>query len=125
VDYEVTLSPEKSFITIKYLGPMTTELAMESGPTMLALAKTHDVNKFLFDMTASRNVQTVTKNYAFAYKDIQSFEFPRASRSAFLVNPEDHSHDFITTAFSNAGYMVKIFFEYPEAVAWLNGLSKK
>ena len=98
---------------------MTSELALKSGPEIMRLADESDIRKFLFDMRESRNIQSVTNNYYFAYERIQTFDFPRNSLSAFLVQPSDNSHDFITTAFKNAGYSVEKFTSEDEAIKWL------
>jgi hypothetical protein len=75
-------------------------------------------------MRESTNVQSITANYNFAYKNVQTFEFPRNSLSAFLVRPNDNSHDFITTVFLNAGYAVEKFTNEQEAVNWLTAEMK-
>jgi hypothetical protein len=99
---------------------MTTELALKSGPELQRIANENDIKRYLFDMRESQNIQSAADNYFYANQDIQTFDFPRESRSAFLIEPSDHSHDFITTAFKNAGYLVDKFVTEDEAVKWLN-----
>ena len=120
MDYEITISKHHSHVVIKFYAAMTTSLACRCGPELVRIAAEHNINRFLFDVTQSKNIQSVTDNYYFAYKDIEDFDFPRASRSAFLVRPGDKSHDFITTAFLNAGYLVKLFTDEATALAWLD-----
>jgi hypothetical protein len=98
---------------------MTTEVALRSSPELMQLASENNIKKFLFDMRKSANIQSVADNYFFANKHIQTFDFPRNSVSAFLTRPDDNSHDFITTAFINAGYRVEKFTDKKEAVKWL------
>jgi hypothetical protein len=64
-------------------------------------------------------VQSVVDNYEFARKETTAFGFPTKSRSAFLVRPDDKSHDFINTAFYNAGYVTRMFSDEAAAIAWL------
>ena len=119
-DYRITVDGNRRIITIHYLVPMTTAIALESGPELMRVANENNIRKFLFDMRESTNIQSVAHNYFFANKDIQTFSFPRNSISAFLVHPSDHSHDFVTTAFMNAGYQVAKFVNEEEALQWLD-----
>jgi hypothetical protein len=64
-------------------------------------------------------VQSVVDNYEFAHQELPNFGFPKSSRSAFLVRPDDRSHDFINTAFFNAGYVTKLFSDEASAISWL------
>ena len=120
MDYQIAVSENNNYIIIKYLVPMTTNIALISGPELLQIAKENEINRFLFDMRESNNEQSVTDNYIFANEKIQTFEYPRNSIAAFLINPDDHSHDFITTVFQNAGYILSQFTSEDEAVNWLN-----
>jgi len=119
-DYRISIAGDPEYMIIKYFGPMTTEIALKSGPELMQRASGSDIRRFMFDMRESTNIQSVTNNYYFAYEHIQTFNFPRNSLSAFLVQPSDNSHDFITTAFKNAGYAVEKFTSEKEAVIWLN-----
>jgi len=121
MDYEITVSKTCSYIIIKFYAPLTTAVACQCGPELVSLAAENNVNRFLFDVRQSANTQSNADNYFFANKDIGDFGFPRASLSAFLVCTDDTSHDFITTAFLNAGYMVKLFTDEETAVKWLEG----
>jgi hypothetical protein len=119
MDYKISISENRNYIILQYFVPMTTKVALESGPEMMRLAIENKILNFLFDMRKSQNVQSSGENYYFANRDNQSFGFPRNTRSAFLVRPDDDSHDFITTAFLNAGYMVAQFTTEEEAIKWL------
>ena len=119
MDYKISLSENRDYIILQYLVPMTTKVSLESGPEIMRLAIENNISKFLFDMRDSKNIQSPSGNYYFANQYIQKFNFPRNTRSAFLVSPDDHSHDFITTAFLNAGYIVAQFTSEEEAIKWL------
>ena len=119
MDRSISVSENHDYIIIRVHKPMTTELSLRIGPEITRLAAEKSINRFLFDVRGSVNIQSVTKNFWFANKDIESFGFPRASRSAFLVDKNDRSHDFITTAFLNAGYIVRIFNDENSAIRWL------
>lgn len=119
MDFEVSMASSGRYILIKVLVPMTSGTGVRCGheATRLGLAK--KVDRYLFDMRDSPNVQSVVDNYEFAHKETADFGFPKSSRSAFLVRPDDKSHDFINTAFYNAGYVTKLFTDEAAAIAWL------
>ena len=119
MEYEISIAENCMYIRIKYFAPMTTELAFKSGPELNRLAAENGIRRFLFDMQESSNVQSVTDNYFFANQHLPNMDFPKDSRSAFLIPPLDHSHDFITMAFQNAGYTVAKFSAEAEAISWL------
>lgn len=117
--YKISIAENGNYVVIKYFAPMTTDIALKSGSEMVQIASINNINKFLFDLRKSSNTQSVVDNYYFAYNDIQTFDFPTDSRSAFLTKEGDNSHDFITTTFLNAGYTVKLFTDKSDAVNWL------
>ena len=120
MDYKISVAENRNYIIIKYYVPISTEISLKSGPELMRYATENDIKRFLFDMRESPNIQSVTENYYFANQDIQTFNFPRSSVSAFVIQPLDNSHNFITTAFKNAGYTVAQFANEDEAVKWLN-----
>jgi hypothetical protein len=119
MDYEVSLGGSGRYILVKVLVPMTTAVGVSCGSDAVSLGLEKKVDRFLFDLRNSPNVQAVVDNYEFARKEITKFGFPTSSRSAFLVRPDDKSHDFINTAFFNAGFVTKMFSEEAAAIAWL------
>jgi hypothetical protein len=104
---------------IKVFVAMTSAIGVRCGTEAIGLGAEHRIDRFLFDLRDSPNQQSVVDNYEFAHKEIALFGFPKHSRSAFLVRPDDRSHDFITTAFFNAGYVVRLFSDEAAAIAWL------
>lgn len=119
MDYQVSLAGSGRYILIKVLVPMTSAVGARCGAEAISLGSEKNVDRFLFDLRDSPNVQSVVDNYQFAHKEITAFGFPTRSRSAFLVRPDDQSHDFINTAFYNAGYVTKMFTDEAAAIAWL------
>jgi len=118
-DYVISVAENCKYISIKYFVDMTTEVALRAGPELMKQAKQSNLKRFLFDMLESSNIQSVTDNYYFANENIRSFDFPRDSMTAFILRPDDHSHDFIINAFLNAGYYVEKFSNEEEAIKWL------
>ncbi|WP_305042907.1 hypothetical protein [Geoalkalibacter sp.] len=119
MDFQVSLAESQDYILIKVFKPMTTEISQRFAPEAIRLAEEHGIKKYLFDVRQAPNVQSVSKNYMFAHRELPEIKFPRASISAFLISENDKSHEFIELAFKNAGYLVKSFTEEQAALAWL------
>jgi len=119
MDYQVSLSCNGRYIVIQVFVAMTSAIGVRCGSEAIRLGADNQINRFLFDLRASANRQSVVDNYEFAHKEVAQFGFPKHSRSAFLVRPDDRSHDFITTAFFNAGYVIQLFVDEASAIAWL------
>lgn len=120
MDYRISFSDNYRYAVIKYFTDMTTALAVKSGPELVSFLIENELNRVLFDMRESTNTQSAVDNYFFANQGIKSFSYPRSMVTAFLVRPGDHSHDFITTAFQNAGYKVEKFSKLEDAEKWLD-----
>lgn len=68
-------------------------------------------------MTESRNVDTISRIYEFAYEDMKTPEgIDKNARVALLVSPEDHSHDFVETVARNTGMDVTLFRDREAAI---------
>ncbi len=119
MDYHISLDENLGCIFIKVFHAMTSEIGTRCGPEIVRLSEEKHIKRFLFDVREAPNTQSDVKNYNFATEEISDFGFPHDSRSAFLVNPGDTSHDFITTLFLNAGYRVKSFTDENAATSWL------
>jgi len=117
--YELSISESGGYISIKVNQPMTTDLGRRCGVDAARLANERNITNFMFDVRKAPNLQSVTEDYIYAYKEMAHFGFSKAMRSALLVSPDDRSHDFIETAFRNAGYIVKIFTDESSAISWL------
>ena len=119
MDYKISLDEDLGCIYIKVFNAMTSEVGARCGPEIVRLSNNKHINRFLFDVREAPNTQNDVENYNFATEEITDFGFPHNSRSAFLINPGDSSHDFITMLFQNAGYRVKSFTDEAAAKAWL------
>ena len=120
MEHSISLSSDGRYILLKVKGDITRELAMKFNIESHAIGRDHGINKYLVDMTESRNVDSVTDNYDFAYKDMRETpEVDRSARVALLVSPNDHSHDFVETVAKNTGLDVTIFRDRTQAVSHL------
>lgn len=119
MDCNISLDENLGCILIKFFNAMTSEVGARCGPEIVSLSEEKHIKRFLFDVREAPNIQSDVQNYNFATEGISEFGFPHDSRSAFLVKPDDTSHDFIETLFLNAGYRVKSFTDEEAAKAWL------
>lgn len=119
MEYTISLSKSGDYIIIKSYLPLTTEIGRRFGIEATRLSNEKNLKKFLFDFRGAPNVQSVSKNIAFAKKELDGFGFPRTACSAILVSPNDKSHDFIVKVFNNAGFNVKLFTDESAAIHWL------
>ena len=117
--YSIEPSEDKTFITIKVVGDITRNSAMKQNIEAHALGKKLGINKYLLDARESRNNETVIDNYEFAYNDMAKPMFDASARVAIIVSEDDHSHDFVVTASMNAGYHVKLFYDFDSAKQFL------
>ncbi len=117
-----TISPsaDGKFIVITVTESINRESAMGYNRDAHALGARLGINRYLMDVFAAVNTDTVYDQHRFAYQDLQDApEIVRSARVAILVNPDDHSHDFIETVCRNAGLDVTIFTRREEAEAHL------
>jgi hypothetical protein len=119
LDYSINISDSGKFLRVVAEADITVEIARKWTSELVELSKHIGVINYLFDARMRKNISNITDNYNFSYKDINQLNFDRSCRAAMLVDPEDHSHDFIETTMINAGYNSKIFFDESEAVKWL------
>lgn len=117
--YQVSISKEGDYIKVEVLQPMTSELGRQSGIDAARLGNERIIKNFLFDVRKAPNVQSIVHDYYFVYEEMDALGFKSGSRSALLVSPNDKSHDFIETAFRNAGFNVRIFTDESSAISWL------
>jgi hypothetical protein len=119
MEFEVSPSANRRHVRIRVLVPMDSATGVRCGSAAIRLGSAMKVDRYLFDLRESQNVQSIVDNYEFVHKEFTGFGFPKSSRSAFLVRADDRSHDFINTAFSNAGYITRLFTDEAAAIAWL------
>ncbi len=118
--HSITLSPDNKYIILTVKGEITRGLAIAQNIEAHALGKKLGIHCYLVDLTQARNVDTITNNYIFAYKDMQtSPNIDRSARLAMLVSQTDHSHDFVETALRNAGLNATLFRNRQIAMRYL------
>jgi hypothetical protein len=107
--YSITTSADKKYIIVKVIGNISRQLAIQYNLEAHALGKELEINCFLLDFTECKNTDTVLRNYKYVYDDMKNPGINQSARTAMLVSPSDHSHDFIEALFKDAGADVTIF----------------
>lgn len=120
MSYTINLSNDGKYIILVVKGEINRQIAIPQNQEAHALGKQKGIQRYLVDLTAARNTDTIPDQYDFAYKDMQQAEgIDRLARVAVLVDPGDHSHDFIETVARNSGQDVRIFKNREAAEAYL------
>jgi len=120
MSYEIYLSDDGKYIVTKHWGEITSELVIKRTLEAHAMGEKLGITRHLMDVTEARNIDSVTKTYKFAYKDIENVpQINLNARVAVLVSPDDHSHDFVETVTRNAGQNVTIFRDREAAIKHL------
>jgi len=117
--YEVSVAEKDSLIVCVVSGPISRADARKFTSEMIVLAQAPGIKRFLFDMREAQNAASIVDNYTFAHENLTELGFPRISRVAILRTADDASHDFIEKVSRSAGYLVQLFVDEADAIAWL------
>jgi hypothetical protein len=118
--YTITPSNDKKYVILKVTGDINRRLAIKYDMEAHKIGHELGIDRYLMDLTESKNVESSVDNYEFAYKDIRDTpDIDRSARVAILVSPDDHSHDFIITVTRNSGLDVTLFIDREEAIRHL------
>jgi len=117
-----TISPDGKYVIQKIVGEISAKLALDFNRETHAIGRRLGISRYLVDATECRNMDSPMDDYNFAYSDMP--DDPGIDRNAvvaMLVDPKDHSHDFLETVCKNAGLNVTIFRDRDAAVRHLVG----
>lgn len=120
MDYELSISESHRYVICRINRPITADFALDFAKAADEFALERGVNKVLYDMRSIRNMESTMRMHDLAYRDVAEMGIRRNVRSAVLIDPEDHSHDFAETVFFNAGYGMRLFRTEEEALNWLD-----
>ncbi len=110
-NYEIKPAKDGKYIILKTFGTISRHLTVKYYLEAHELGKKLGIDRFLLDFTECRNTDTVLRNYKFVYDDMKNPAFIPTARTALLVGPNDHSHDFIESLFRAAGADFALFRE--------------
>ncbi len=121
MEYTITASEDKKYITLKVTGDFRGKEMMGGIIEAHLLGKGIGINRFIVDVTDGKNIDPVINQYKFAYSDMKKTpEVDPQARVAGLVSPGDHSHDFIETVLNNVGLSLKIFDDFDKVLEYLD-----
>lgn len=119
----INVSDDGKYLILKISGEINRKTAMEYNIESHKKGKELGIKKYLCDLIDAKNIETNIDNYVFAYKDMQNpMAVDTTACVAMVVDPEDHSHDFVETVSRNAGLNVKLFRDYNKAVEYLKSI---
>ncbi|MDD5454103.1 MAG: hypothetical protein PHW62_01190 [Candidatus Ratteibacteria bacterium] len=118
MDYEISLSEDKSIVLIRVKKHLTTQMALTFTKEAVGLAEKYKINRYLIDIRGIRNTWSVFETYQFA-QDINKYGRQRLDKVALVIDPEDKTHTFLETALVNQNYNNYLFKDYDKAIAWL------
>ena len=106
----IKVSKDSTYIIMKQTGYINKNLGVAYNIEAHKLAGNLRINKFLVDLTETKNMDTFVEKYEFAYKDLQNLpEIFKKEIIAMVVAPRDHSHDFVEKISRKIGFNVTIF----------------
>ncbi len=114
---EIKTSQDGKYIILTITGDLTGKMMMEYNLKAHSLGREQGINRFLVDVTKSRNVDPSYSNFSFARYDLNTTPgIDLSARIATLVSPGDKSHNFIETVSRNSGLDVTHFTDRHEAI---------
>ena len=120
MSYTITASQNNEYIIVKATTNMYRKLAAEIAEQAILMGKKLEISRYLIDLTASRNLESILGSYQSAYEDLANLPWRNSfSRAALLVDPQDRSHDFNETVLNNIGMRVTLFQDRDEAIQYL------
>ena len=120
MSYTISPSEDGKYIVLKYWGDISRKLSIERVIETHALGAKLGITRYLVDLTEARNIDSIPELYEYAYKDTKSAPgLNLNARVALLVDPGDHSHDFVETVLRNAGHNVTLFRDRDSAISHL------
>jgi hypothetical protein len=122
MSHKLTVSDDQRYIISTVTGDLTSEIADQQMADLYKLANEVGIKNFLIDLVECRFVGSTIEQYEYASSDVPDYGYVnRGDRFAFLVHPDDHSHDFVETVSRNSGYDVTLFRDRAKAINYLLG----
>lgn len=116
MNYSVKVSEEGDCILVDVNGNIDGRTAFQFTTESYKLGKRLGITKYFVDLRNSRNIQKVGDKYHLVNQDLINVpEINKGAKVSCIVNPDDHSHDFIETLMRNSGFNFTIFRDINEA----------
>ncbi len=118
---KITLSDDRKYVVIRYTGEINKNIIMPFIVQAHVLARKNNIDKFYMDMTSARNTDSFSDICEFSYADTGKVpEINTSAVVAAVVDPEDHSHDFIERLLWLNGVDILLFTSREKAVSYLH-----
>lgn len=117
--FKIMVSEDSSYIVGKVDGQFTLKAAQQLAEEYTKLIESTGIKRILNDVRGAQNEIRDIEGYHYAYEKVKEIGLPRDIRAAIVVDKNDSSYWFQETVALNAGYSVKVFFSYDQAVRWL------
>jgi hypothetical protein len=115
--HKIKISDDNKYIILEVEDDIINEKMIKCIEKAHQLGMEKDIHFYFVDLRMSKNIDSVTNNYTFAYeKSKEPLDFDNKAKVVMLADPSDHSHDFVETVLRNAGFQVKLFKDYSEAI---------
>lgn len=119
MNFKITIPENAQYIIGRVDGQLNREMAQQLAKEYAKFIKTTGIKRILNDVRGVRDEIGIVNGYYYAYEDAQEIGLPRDIRAAIVADEGDISHEFQETVACNAGYLVKVFYSFDQAVEWL------
>lgn len=116
---KITISENGKYIIGKVEGQLNREIAQQLAKEYVKLIKSTGIKRILNDVRGVPDTMGILNGYEYAYKDVNTLGLPHGIRAAIVADEGDFSHGFQETVGRNAGYLVRVFHSFEQAVDWL------
>ena len=116
--WSIHVADDRSYITLRIVGAGGRP-GFEGVLAAHAKGKELGIRSFLVDLTEATNEAPAVDDYEMAYSDFPTGGIDRFAAVVGFVRPGDHSHDFLATAFRNAGLRIELFDDRAQALSGL------
>jgi heme oxygenase len=118
--HRIYISDDSTYVILEQSGKVTRKLQLKYNIEAHKVGKEHHIKKYLMDVIHARNTESNIENYQFTYEDLRrANEIDKTAIVALVVDPADHSHDFIETLSINSGLNVTLFRDKAKAIEFL------
>jgi hypothetical protein len=119
MSFKITISENGKYIIGKVEGRLNREIAQQLAKEYVKLITSTGIKRILNDVRGVPDAMGILNGYEYAYKDVNTLGLPRDIRAAIVADEDDFSHDFQEIVARNAGYILKVFHSFEQAVDWL------
>ena len=119
MDYEIKIAESKKYLIVKVFVDLTADIAKTTVFESNIVGMETRIDRLLFDVRGSRNVEEIKSNFKFATETFAKPEEHWFKQVANLTDPHDHSHSSAIAFMIAKGYNVKEFFIEKDAIDWL------